>query len=729
MRRGRNQTAIALVVLMLLASLNLVGCREADKDSEGSQDKSYQVTLKTDKTNPSQFASYQETAVDVKPILKPYQVAPDLSNIINQDRFRLSPEAKNLMVKNGFVVVPGSSPEFYVMYEPNRYDGLPNFVTTDAMLHNYHLFFSFLLREVEQKQLIPELKTLNASMLADASKQYYSLQGTAWENAARRNLAFFSTGSYLLDPQVKIPSPVAREVNRELALINAHQGITASPVMNMGNGSDAASSIKEDYSQYIPRSHYTRSEELKRYFKSMMWYGRMNFRIKDEDTLRSAVLITLALNQGDNLKHWNNIYEPTNFFVGKSDDLGYYQLMPLLQKVYGKSLDLRQLPNNNTGWSNFTKQAQKLTPPSINSLPILDAERSNRDEQIIGFRFMGQRFTLDASVFQQLVYRKVKENPQGQRRMLPKGLDIPAAMGSVRAEQLLKGMKETNYEKYPQNMKELKTGIAELDQKTWTQNLYWSWLYNLLPLTQEKPAGYPSFMRNQAWTNKELSTYLSSWTELKHDTILYAKPCYAEAGGGDPAQDDRGYVEPNPVLYARLASLAAMTRDGLSSRGLLSSRDRDSLDRLEKLSRSLKTISEKELKNTPLTDQEYELIRGFGADLEHLWMEALRYDSEQGRPNLYDNPSALVADVANDPNGSVLEEATGYVFEIYAVVPIDGKLRIAKGGVYSYYEFTWPLEGRLTDQQWWQMLKDDKTPPSPEWAKTFTAPAPKKGYQ
>ncbi|MFI5384219.1 MAG: DUF3160 domain-containing protein, partial [Methanosarcina thermophila] len=37
------------------------------------------------------------------------------------------------------------------------------------------------------------------------------------------------------------------------------------------------------YSQYIPRGHYERSDLLKAYFKSMMWYGRMTFRVNNED--------------------------------------------------------------------------------------------------------------------------------------------------------------------------------------------------------------------------------------------------------------------------------------------------------------------------------------------------------------------------------------------------------------------------------------------------------------
>jgi hypothetical protein len=51
--------------------------------------------------------------------------------------------------------------------------------------------------------------------------------------------------------------------------------------------------------------------------------------------------------------------------------------------------------------------------------------------------------------------------------------------------------------------------------------------------------------------------------------------------------DDRGYVEPNPHLYGRLASLAGMMREGLKSRQLLDERDETSLQRLEQLGRLL----------------------------------------------------------------------------------------------------------------------------------------------
>jgi hypothetical protein len=73
----------------------------------------------------------------------------------------------------------------------------------------------------------------------------------------------------------------------------------------------------------------------------------------------------------------------------------------------------------------FKKAAETLPPPQVNSMWVWiweDPEQATK-----GYRFMGQRFTLDAYVFGQLIWRKVGtiDNPRG----LPKGLDYFAATG------------------------------------------------------------------------------------------------------------------------------------------------------------------------------------------------------------------------------------------------------------------------------------------------------------
>jgi len=219
----------------------------------------------------SKFATYEEVPVNISPKVPAYSVSQDLSNVTNANDFSFSDAAKNLLVKNAFVVKPSYYNEFFSLYEPNRYNYTPSFITTDSMLHNYHLMFDFLLKQLEEQKLTDELKQLNANMLSEALSQYNSLKETEWENAAKRNVGFFAVASKLSDPSVNIPAVVANEVNQELALIEAHQGISKSPVMNIGGGEDIMvntpqepqplNGLKEDYSQYVPRGHYIISRQ------------------------------------------------------------------------------------------------------------------------------------------------------------------------------------------------------------------------------------------------------------------------------------------------------------------------------------------------------------------------------------------------------------------------------------------------------------------------------------
>ncbi len=356
-----------------------------------------------------------------------------------------------------------------------------------------------------------------------------------------------------------------------------------------------------------------------------------------------------------------------------------------------------------------------------------------------GLRFMGQRFVPDAYVFRQLIYRNV--GTQENRRGLPKGLDILAAMGSERAYQHLDTMGETAYANYPTQMQKMQDWLGSVTVAEWTETLYNAWLYSFYPLLEVPGEGYPAFMRSPAWLDKQLNTTLGSWAELKHDTILYAKQVYAEMGGGPPPPPPlppRGYVEPVPAFYARLLALTTMTRTGLEARGLLSDLDRASLERLETLVASMQRMAEKELRGEPLTEEEYELIRYYGGELEHLTMAAADSDTDDPfAPRFMDEEpqAAVVADVATDPDHNadgvtglaVLEEAVGRINQIFVVVPIvepDGTtyLQVAKGGTFSYYEFVWPGNDRLTDEKWQAMLDAGEAPAFPAWMDSFYTP-------
>lgn len=676
----------------------------------------------------SNFASYNESSINVTPCVPEYTIEDDLSNVLISEQLYLTSQGiKDLLVKNGFAITKNDHRhEFFPIYETNRYDCIPNFVTVDSILHTYHLLFENLLRRLEKQELSNQLNYLTDAMFDSSYAQYLSLAGSQWENAAKRNLAFFSVGQSISSSLSPIPDVVSDIVKEEIELIESHKGFALSPAMNIGSEKDENEKYKEDYSQYIPRGHYDKSEQLKSYFKTMMWYGRMSFGMSDEDELRSAVLITYALDNDNNSKIWDTIYEPITFFVGCSDDITYRQLGKVVKDVYGGKYDLETLIGDKDKFDELIEAVKKLEPPKINSIPITTiVSQSEREDITKGFRFMGQRFTIDAAIFQNLV------DPKVAGRMLPKGLDIAAVMGSDEAYEILDSMGETNYPNYSEQIKSMKDDIEILPLDTWTQNLYWSWMYTLLPLLDEKPEGYPSFMRNKAWARKELTTYLASWTELKHDTLLYAKQCYAECGGPEIVMiDDRGYVEPNPILYNRLAAMLDMTKEGLESRGLLDSSHKELIDKIDKILKYLRIISEKELNNISRSDDEYEFIRSYGAQLEHLWFEFSKKDMEELGITPYDyiqrKTAAVITDVATSPLGQVLQEATT-IHEIYVVVEVEGKLKVASGAVFGYFEFPWEMSDRLTDDKWREMLKwgspnnpdYPEVPDPPDWTNIY----------
>ena len=87
-------------------------------------------------------------------------------------------------------------------------------------------------------------------------------------------------------------------------------------------------------------------------------------------------------------------------------------------------------------------------------------------------------------------------------------------------------------------------------------------------------------------------------------------------GGYDTKElDDRGYVEPEPLIYTRFVDLAKMTAEGLKEYGMLSEVEEENLSRLVQIAELLLTISNKELQDEMLTDEEYDFIKGYGGNI------------------------------------------------------------------------------------------------------------------
>ncbi len=636
----------------------------------------------------------------------------------------LSAGQQQALAQQGFVISPagptsGDSAQwrqFYQLYEAGRYANQPVFVTTDSALHIYHLVFDKLLRDLERESLAPTLRALLSRLVPAAQAQAKALSGTPLSANALQALAYLAVAQRLTDPQARIPAQVQGVVTAQLKLIDAHAGLGASPIFT-------APDFTEDYSQYIPRGHYTRSAAQKNYFRAMMWLGRVNLRVKDAGETRTAALLSRLLSQDAAAsKLWARLYDPTTRLIGSSDDLNYRQYAAVLSKTAGG--DIRSLGQVDT-LKALQEQLAELPPPRVNSVFVVAKPGEGADvrqRETLGFRLMGQRFTLDGAALQQLVYREV--GTPDQPRRLPRGLDLMAALGSPAAKNELRTLGDFNFKNFESQLAKVSGQFKQLTPADWNANVYSGWLYVLQALAQPaaRDSRSPAFMRTPAWSRKELLTALGSWTELRHDTLLYAKQVMVEMGGGAEPEYPRGYVEPNAEVWARLLALEAQTRQVLKAQNILSERSANTLESLRDMLGFLQSISGRELSGGPITRDEYDRLHFYGGWLEELTTASTDPEGGEngGNPLFDETPFAgVVADVATDAGGNAaLEEATGTVQELYALVPNGkGGTQIARGGVYSQYEFSVPLPGRLTDEAWRAKLKAGEVPPMHPWLK------------
>ena len=522
----------------------------------------------------------------------------------------------------------------------------------------------------------------------------------------------------------------------------------------------------EDYSQYVPRGHYTQSENLKRYFKALMWYGRMTMLIRgDSDygplskhalvsvreariqTILAAAISGMASElKADNqplIAKWDRMYAVTAYYVGFADDLTLYDYQDALRAVLGMRYRPGQLADG-AQFEKFQAKIASMRKPAIysgagQSGVNLDDEkdRAMTPEQLIrtlgktqGFRFMGQRYVPDSFILGKLVSPTVGSKigapaftthcipDVGCVRVFPRGLDVMAVLGSSPSLALLNQLGDSAYERYADTLIGLRQQFDAVPERAWNQNLYWSWLYALKALINgQTGAGWPTFSQTDAWKDKQLYAALGSWSSLRHDTILYAKQSFtmtlatAAAPSPRPQYPVVGYVEPAPEFYARLIALTRMTLKGLEDQRVLDTDSRSRLQALDSVLTRLLGITTRELENQQLTQGDYDFIKTFADSVAGIVAGA--GSSVQ--------KTTMIADVHTDQNTmSVMEEGTGYIRLMLVAYKLpEGHMLIGAGPVYSYYEFKHPMADRLTDEKWREMLGSGKAPELPEWAGSF----------
>ncbi|NMC70027.1 MAG: DUF3160 domain-containing protein [Myxococcales bacterium] len=670
----------------------------------------------------------------------------------------LDDAALDRLAQIGFVVLTAphaiAREDYGDAYKELQAAEVPIFVSADAALHLYHLLFDALLMRIETEHLAGLLGRL-LDALRERARAAAGDPGFLGE-AALANLAFLDTARRLLDPQAAVDDRVQATVDAELALVAGRAGTATSPVFR----------YDEDYTQYVVRGHYTRTRTLERYFRAMMWLGRMSFLVRAREDPEPSGTIPLELARrlavqslqlvewlreaqvdGTAAMHaWSRIYRVTAFFAGFADDLTPMEVSLAAERALEELWAVRMLDGPEAVDRLRLRIAAMRTPRLLtgtgrSAVQAPPDALSARDRRLVagaGLRLFGQRYTPDAELMSRLAYPAVGRHTGtgepftlvpaagGGVRGFARGLDVFARLGAPTARTILHELGDDAYEGYDAAFEAAAEIFPPAGDSAWRANLYWAWLEVLRELAAPAAPPTQAFQTTPAWSGRLLSSALASWAVLRHDTILYAKQPYAPKGL--VAERPAGLVEPYPEVFARLAALTRMTHRALGDLKLVADGSEASavLDEFERAFARLAAIAVAEVEDRPLDDAQRADLAGFPELCRDLLdrVAALFPAGGDGVPAIDLRPT-LVADVmTNAETGEVLEEASGPLdlLLVAARNPGTADLFVAGGPIASYFEFRRPIAERLTDAEWRALLGSPAAPPPPSWTCAWRVP-------
>ncbi|MGO9568832.1 MAG: DUF3160 domain-containing protein [Desulfomonilaceae bacterium] len=617
-----------------------------------------------------------------------------------------------------------------------------HFVNPDVVLHAFHKYFDNSLKYLEKNDLAILLRSFVRDMQVKASDysrtsdrtvaEHYSLiaaqftvpliliENAQWgEKSGREDdeaIDTFANAKKLLSKfQDGFSQEMLAKIENELQSIYDAQRMSLSPLFSQYAKNK---SLQTDYTQFRPRGHYATHSVLRAYFRTMMYLGRNGYLFQTDEGVVDAMLVAYLLaSPGKDgrpmIDPWQKIMEITGFYAGQSDDISYPEWREFLVKTLGAEEFAPTEAVRAETIQKLSKEMHKLRRPSILSDAIVDQSVLRKTkEQLLdetkAFRVFGQRFALDGWILDHLTAGD--EKTESPLPSLASALFIPAALGDETAqnsvnrylEQYHPPFSKDDIAKFSRRMAGIGQNLGRLDDTIWFGSLGSAWLKVLGNLTGTFGKGYPWYMQSKLFPAKQLESFLGSYTELKHDTLLYVKQPYAEKGdGGDegtPPPVPKGFVEPNLPFWSGLQRLVAYAYAGFAEHGLFES-EREQYGRLSRFKEQVDfyaMLAKKELLGEEITSDEYERLRTYQLGyMAQPFEPAAEFDEKDRR-------SALIADIQTDAakTNQIVYEATGEPYLMLVLVGNENAPRLAVGVAFNHYEFTNPLAVRLGDEDW-----------------------------
>ena len=569
------------------------------------------------------------------------------------------------------------------------------------------MYFSYALKSLERNHFTPALQELLQSLHAECVKLE---QQEAVKAEAGYAATYFAIAHWLLTgKELSVPVALQPAYRAELRCLK-------SCVDNPSAFLDCTD-VLFPYSLFKPRGHYTHNETSRRYFRCMMWLQTASFCRETPEALWRTAVMAAALNRipAGTRQKCLKLDQALTFLMGGPDNASILEMAGYMER---HGLTDRILAHDETALRQTDDWLKELFKTRNRIRPKIQLSCADK------INFMPARYMADNEILGEMA-----DPAPNAERAYPKALDVFAAFGVESAAALL----DTCYHE-EKRWKDYRATADRMKQRFQGQagsegTMYDRWMEALVTL-QQTDKDYPGLLRTPAWQIKNLNTALASWTELKHDVILYGEqPMLAECGGGGELATPIivGYVEPNLAFWKKLKEFITHHRRVLTETGFA---DEDLVSKADILEEDIDfclRMTEKELRGDTLTQEEYMSIQKMGSSIEWFTLSVIEpgvsyndLDDVQGASRSI----ALVSDVFTrnidgcDKNG-VLHEATGTANVIYVLVDIGGQTYLTRGATFGYYEFVRPLGERLTDEEWQKMLREGQAPEMPVWIRPY----------
>ena len=624
---------------------------------------------------------------------------------------------------------------------------LPVFISTDAILHAFHISYDRILKDMEKGLLLDRLKEILRSL-----KNSFPQLVSNYSNSDEMLTMLKDVDVYVTVPLILLEESVSPYYSDNQEIIDT--------ILSAIGRENAEKSIlfsnncrMVDWSQFKPRGHYvddgTTQISLEGYFKTMMWFGRIELYLlapsesggicplQTFEDIQRQTIDAMLFNELFDLAGVESQYEEMEnvlkFFVGESDnvtlpDLDYLKNAVTLNSA-NQLLDSLKLVEFQDTIKNQSFAYQLILSQILFSDPMLP-------DSIIpasSFMLFGQRFVIDSYVTGSVVYDRIKYLGDKICRLFPSTLDVLFSLGNDASAQLLVDELESYH--YSSNIAALRYLIDNYKTDFWESTLYNSWLNTLRKLNPPSDRSkLPDFMQTAAYWQQKMNTQLSSWTELRHDNLLYAKQSYT---GGVGCLYPYSFVEPFPEFYSSLKIICDNATNYFNTLNFpdewIKTNIINYFNHFSSTADTLQIISEKELNGTEFTEQEISFLQSMLSIVPVCgkvitgWYPRLYYNDAMSDKDGLLKSNFIVADIHTTPTdcagsylGAITHVGTGPMnLEVLITRNHLGKKTAFIGPVMSYYEYTTTNFLRLNDEEWSSTyLKEGLRP---DWVKIYLA--------